>query len=280
MRSSQKSEGICPSLSVAQSQGVINEHEVLALLRGQRAGLHISGAFSEKVGNTITNNYMVNPGRKERKDGVAGSYLGSSHFLKEPSEYYQECASSAADIDALLGDQMDPVRSFFFWLRHVLSTHDIKLERSRSVFGTSNYCRALAWTGEGDYSLAPHDDLAQVLWAGSGFDFQTVSNHNVIAVNFYANAPIEGGDLRLWNFKPGIAERQALGVEKSGYPYQVETLEDYESYDFRLRTGDIALIDGGYVHGVTKQTNSSGEPRLLLHCFIGFSRPDLVLWWT
>ncbi|TIS05097.1 MAG: hypothetical protein E5X10_28205, partial [Mesorhizobium sp.] len=88
-----------------------------------------------------------------------------------------------------------------------------------------------------------------------------------------------GGNLKLWSHKPTVADRISQGVETTGYPYSAAYLEAVPCREFELKTGDIALIDGGFVHGVTGQSGD-GKRRLVLNCFFGFARPDLVLWWT
>ncbi|CCV09235.1 conserved hypothetical protein [Mesorhizobium metallidurans STM 2683] len=67
-------------------------------------------------------------------------------------------------------------------------------------------------------------------------------------------------------------------METTGYPYSAAYLETVPCRDFQLKAGDIALIDGGFIHGVRHSGN--GKPRLVLNSFFGFARPDLVLWWT
>ncbi|TIV11634.1 MAG: hypothetical protein E5V94_02640, partial [Mesorhizobium sp.] len=136
-----------------------------------------------------------------------------------------------------------------------------------------------SWTGTGMFSLAPHDDVAQVLWAGNDYELSAVAHNTVAALNFYPSMPEEGGNLRLWSHKPNVADRKSQDVETTGYPYSAAYLEAVPCREIQLKAGDIALIDGGFVHGVTGQPGN-GKRRVLLNCFFGFARPDLVLWWT
>ncbi|TGW06176.1 hypothetical protein EN788_43545, partial [Mesorhizobium sp. M2D.F.Ca.ET.145.01.1.1] len=110
-------------------------------------------------------------------------------------------------------------------------------------------------------------------------ELSAVANSAVAALNLYPSMPEEGGNLKLWSHKPTVADRISQGVETTGYPYSAAYLEAVPCREFELKTGDIALIDGGFVHGVTGQLGD-GKRRLVLNCFFGFARPDLVLWWT
>lgn len=158
----------------------------------------------------------------------------------------------------------------------MLHKHGIELRLASSKHGQANICRAICWSGTGTYALEPHDDLAQVLCAD---DLAAVAKNTVVALNFYPSMPEEGGDLRIWSHKPTAADRKSQGLETTGYPYSTAYLKPFPSHEFQLQAGDIALIDGGFIHGVTRQLGN-GKRRLLLNCFFGFARPDLVLWWT
>ncbi|TJW22567.1 MAG: hypothetical protein E5W83_39835, partial [Mesorhizobium sp.] len=68
---------------------------------------------------------------------------------------------------------------------------------------------------------------------------------------FYPSMPEEGGNLRLWSHKPNVADRKSQDVETTGYPYSAAYLEAVPCREIQLKAGDIALIDGGFVHGVT-----------------------------
>jgi hypothetical protein len=258
---------------------VINTTDIISVLKGNITALHISGAFNEDVARVITGNFTHNSGLTERKDGVPGQYIGASHYKKDAKSYFTESSNTEKHTEALFGDLADPVRGVFDALSRTLRKQGIELRRAKSQFGQANMCRTLCWSGTGNYALEPHDDVAQVLWAGDDYELRAVSENTVVALNFYPSLPDEGGNLRIWEHKPTVADRKAQGVEKTGYPYSPEYLKGIPYHDFELKAGDMVLIDGGFVHGVTKQSGN-GSKRLLLHCFVGFCRPDLVLWWT
>lgn len=263
-------------LAIRERTGSISTAEIISILKGEITGLHIKQGFSIEVAEEITANFTRSPGLKERKDGVPGQYIGASHYRKDAASYFAEAEDEQTFVDALFGNLVDPVRGLFDALRRELHKHGIELRLASSKHGQANICRAICWSGTGMYVLEPHDDLAQVLCAG---DLAAVAQNTVVALNFYPSMPEAGGDLRIWSHKPTAADRKSQGVETTGYPYSAAYLEAVPSHEFKLQAGDIALIDGGFVHGVTRQLGD-GERRLLLNCFFGFARPDLVLWWT
>ncbi|ANW03091.1 hypothetical protein [Bradyrhizobium icense] len=266
-------------VAIKERTGSISTGEIISVLKGEITGLHIKQAFSPELAEEITTNFNRNPGLKERKDGVPGQYVGASHYTRNAATYFAEAESARPFVEALFANLVDPVRALFDALKRELHKQAIELRPAHSEHGQANICRAICWSGAGMYSLEPHDDVAQVLRAGKDCELPAVANNTVVALNFYPSMPDEGGNLRIWSHKPTESDRRSQGVETTGYPYSTAYLEPLPYHDFQLKAGDIALIDGGFVHGVTQQSGN-GKPRLLLNCFLGFARRDLVLWWT
>ncbi|RWO86300.1 hypothetical protein [Mesorhizobium sp.] len=266
-------------VSIRERIGSINTAEIISVLKGELTALHIKQAFSTEVAEEITTNFIGSSGLRERKDGVPGQYVGASHYRKDAATYFADAENARPYVDALFKNLVDPVRAVFGALKRELHKQGIELRLARSEHGQANVCRALSWSGTGTFSLDPHDDVAQVLRAGDDYELSSVAHNTVAALNFYPSMPEEGGNLKLWSHKPTVADRISQGVETTGYPYSAAYLEAVPCREFELKTGDIALIDGGFVHGVTGQSGN-GKRRVLLNCFFGFARPDLVLWWT
>ncbi|MCA1386486.1 MULTISPECIES: hypothetical protein [unclassified Bradyrhizobium] len=264
-------------LTTKERTGSIKLGEIISILKGEITGLHIKQAFSPELAEDITTNFNRNPGLEERKDGVPGRYVGASHYRRNAATYFADAESARPFVEALFADLVDPVRALFDALKGELHKQGVELRLARSEHGQANLCRAICWSGAGMYCLEPHDDVAQVLCADS--EIRPVANKTVVALNFYPSMPDEGGNLRIWSHKPTESDRKSQGLETTGYPFSTAYLEDLPYHDFQLKAGDIALIDGGYVHGVTGQSGN-GKPRLLLNCFFGFASPDVVLWWT
>ncbi|TKC01672.1 MAG: hypothetical protein E5W81_00885 [Mesorhizobium sp.] len=266
-------------VSIRERIGSINTAEIISVLKGELTALHIKQAFSTEVAEEITTNFIGSSGLKERKDGVPGQYVGASHYRKDAATYFTDAENARPYVDALFKNLVDPVRAVFGALKRELHNQGIELRLARSEHGQANVCRGLSWSGTGTFSLDPHDDVAQVLRAGDDYELSAVAHNTVAALNLYPSMPEEGGNLKLWSHKPTVADRISQGVETTGYPYSAAYLEAVPCREFELKTGDIALIDGGFVHGVTGQSGD-GKRRLVLNCFFGFARPDLVLWWT
>ncbi|MER9171132.1 hypothetical protein NKI12_28095 [Mesorhizobium australicum] len=265
-------------VTIRHRTGSISTAEIVSVLKGEITALHVKQAFSTQLAEEITANFLGSPGLRERKDGVPGQYVGASHYRKDAATYFAESETARPYVDALFGNLVDPVRALFDALKRELHNQGIQLRLARSEHGQANICRALSWCGSGTFSLDPHDDVAQVLCAGEGYEISAVAHNTVAALNFYPSMAEEGGNLRLWSHKPTVADRKSQGVEATGYPYSAGYLRDIPCREIQLKPGDIALIDGGFVHGVTGQ--SGGTRRVLLNSFFGFARPDLVLWWT
>jgi hypothetical protein len=265
-------------LKVIKRTGIILTSDILDVMRGRAAALHIKGAASRETCEKIVDNFDRNNGVLERRDGVPGRYIGSSHFKKSAAEYFSESTLNRPHISALLGDVVDPIRAVFSLLTHKLEEDGRSLRLAAAEEGRANYCRALCWTGTGQYALKPHDDVAQVEHAGEGYEFTAAARHEVVAVNFYPSMPQHGGDLRIWNYKPTMTEKLDAGLEKTGYPYAEPLLADKEYWDLGVSTGDLLLLNGGYVHGVTRQSNEGR--RVLLHAFVGFVNDNDAVWWT
>ncbi|MER8731206.1 hypothetical protein NKH28_15375 [Mesorhizobium sp. M1227] len=266
-------------VAIRERTGSISTADIISVLKGEITALHIRQAFSTEIAEEITANFSGSPGLKERKDGVPGQYVGASHYRKDAATYFAEAETARPYVDALFENLVDPVRALFDALRRELRKQGIELRLARSEHGQANVCRALSWSGSGTFSLDPHDDVAQVLCAGNDYELSAVAHNTVAALNFYPSMPEEGGNLRLWSHKPTVTDRKSQCVETTGYPYSAAYLEGVPCRDFQLRAGDIGLIDGGFVHGVTGQSGN-GKRRLVLNSFFGFAQPDLVLWWT
>ncbi|MEI9401978.1 hypothetical protein [Mesorhizobium argentiipisi] len=266
-------------LTIKARTGSISTAEIISVLKGETTALHISQAFSTEVAQEITTNFVGSSGLKERKDGVPGQFVGASHYRKDAATYFKEAENARPQVDALFGNLVDPVRALFDALKRELHKQGVELRLASSEHGKANVCRGLSWSGSGTFSLDPHDDVAQVLRAGNDYELSAVAHNIVAALNFYPSMSDEGGNLRLWSHKPTVADRKSQGVETTGYPYSAAYLEPVPCREFQLKAGDIALIDGGFVHGVTGQAGN-GKRRLVLNSFLGFARPDLVLWWT
>ena len=266
------------SMTIVKREGLILTSDLLDVMRGRVAVVHVKGAASRESCRQIVKNMDANQGIQDRNDGVPGQYIGSSHYRKAAREYFFESSMNRPHIQALLGDVVDPLRAVFGVLSQKLTDERGTLRLASTDDGRANYCRALCWTGTGRYALEPHDDVGQVEHAGDGYDLAAASRYEVVALNFYPSMPEQGGDLRIWDYKPSAEEKRELGLEKTGYPYPESVLADKDYWDLGVSAGDLLLINGGYVHGVTRQSDEGR--RVLLHAFVGFINDREAVWWT
>lgn len=267
-----------PAFRIIKRDGLILTSDILELIFGQATALHIRGAATRETCDAIVRNFEASEGILERRDGVPGRFIGSSHYKKTADAYFAESEVNRPYINALLGDVVDPMRAIFNLLNSKLQDRGGTLRLAEGEKGRANVCRALCWTGQGEYALEPHDDAAQVMYAGEGFEFVNAVRRAVVAINFYPSMPDQGGDLRIWNYRPTHEEKVAAGLEKTGYPYGSDLIEGKDYWDLGVREGDLVLIDGGYVHGVTRQSDTG--KRLLLHAFCGLVGAQDAVWWT
>lgn len=167
--------------------------KIISVLKGEITALHIRQAFCTEVAEEITASFARNSGRRERKDGVPGEYIGASHYRKDAASYLGEAENARPFVDALFGDLVDRVRGLFDALRRELRNQSIELRLTPSERGQANICRAICWSGTGAYALEPHDDVAPVLCAGSDYEISAVANNAVVALKFYPSIPEQGG---------------------------------------------------------------------------------------
>ncbi|RUU11409.1 hypothetical protein EOD23_10540, partial [Mesorhizobium sp. USDA-HM6] len=242
--------------TIRERTGSISTADIISVLKGEITALHIKQAFSTEIAEEITTNFVDSPGLRERKDGVPGQYVGASHYRSDAASYFTASETARPYVDALFGNLVDPVRGLFDALKRELHKQGVELRLARSEHAQANVCRALSWSGSGTFSLDPHDDVAQVLCAGNDYELSAVAHNTVAALNFYPSMAEQGGNLRLWSHKPTVADRKSQGVETTGYPYSAAYLKDVPYREFQLAAGDIALINGGFVHGVTGQSGT------------------------
>jgi hypothetical protein len=89
----------------------------------------------------------------------------------------------------------------------------------------------------------------------------------------------EGGRLVVWNIRPELACRQRLGLQYTGSPYPVESLQGIERQYIEVRPGDAYVINGGNVHAVEACPDQTGR-RTTLACLFGFIDDSTVVSWT
>jgi hypothetical protein len=86
------------------------------------------------------------------------------------------------------------------------------------------------------------------------------------------------GELHYWNIVPDAETRARLGLEETGYPYPVESLEGIEKLVVQIRPGDIYCFSGRQVHAVAAP--EADGYRSTISYLMGFRDPKTVIYWS
>ncbi len=97
------------NFKIIKRSGLILTSDIIEVMRGSVAAVHIKSAASRDTCKKIIENFDSNKGIMVRKDGVPGNYIGSSHFKKTAEEYFSESSTNEPHIRTLLGDVVDPM---------------------------------------------------------------------------------------------------------------------------------------------------------------------------
>ncbi|MEK9495006.1 hypothetical protein V2H77_00665, partial [Photorhabdus sp. P32] len=195
------------------------------------------------------------------------------HSLEEAKQFRPPNNEIFQDTNTPMAHVSDRVTHF--------SGNNFQIVRSAMYQGVAaGNAKILYWNNFGEFLLLPHDDLAQLSDPRQS-DFEIQQINRVMAVNFYADVPQNGGQLKVWNIQPDDQSRSALGLAYSGFPYQSELLEDHTSMVINIDAGDLVLLNGNLIHAVLNgNTIFSPERRLLVSCFIGLQQNGDLIWWT
>ncbi len=224
----------------------------------------------------IEANFFESKDRERRPDNVPGYMLGATHYGKSPVEYFDQCSTSMAAVDNIFKDTADPLR---------LVQEAISKKTGRSIrpsyFGSQRalHARAVEWmpdvTVDSDFLLLPHEDFSQVnCLRNEGWEVKDAEN--IMAINFYASAKAGAGCLRIYDYIPTLDTRDELNLEGSGYPYPLDMLDDKSYVELAVETGDLAIINGRYIHAVT----SSPTKRVVINCFATQLPSSEYVYWT
>lgn len=244
--------------------------------------LVIRGVADVETCARIADNFYSSPAAKPRADNVPGLMVGESHYFKSPETYYRLCEQTKKDVDGLFEGASNPILSLYSSLGKV---SNMCIRPARFNDQESLHTRAIQWELPGDkkiqagtaYMLKPHDDINQVYCdRNQGWEIENVES--LIAVNFYAKTTENEGSLRVFDFAPSDSyfddNPHLIGT---GYPYPAQDLEDVDYIDVPVYPGDMILLNGKYVHGVTHGVGK----RLVLNSFIGnINSKKEVLYWT
>ncbi|MCW7549523.1 hypothetical protein OO184_16660 [Photorhabdus sp. APURE] len=269
---------------VYETSNDISMDAVYDLLDGHLAACQVRDFLPPEQRKRIIENFWRSPARIPRYgggiNGVEGYFIGASHIEKDTRQYIEEAENFRSAIDEMFQDTINPMDHFIKQITH-FSGNNSQVIRPAMYHGVAaGNVKILYWNNFGEFLLLPHDDLAQLSDPRQS-DFEIQQINRVMAVNFYADVPQNGGQLKVWNIQPDDQSRSALGLAYSGFPYQSELLEDHTSMVINIDAGDLVLLNGNLIHAVLNgNTIFSPERRLLVSCFIGLQQNGDLIWWT
>lgn len=225
---------------------------VADVLDGRRLGVIYRNYLQHEVCDAIRDNFWKSKDRYKRGSDAPAAYLGTYHYRKPLEVYASESAKANVHLESVFRGLSNPIETFRSDLDRELSRRG---RRSRqAVCHDQEACGFVmrSWSGDKAFALEPHDDEAQCRDPlQEGFEIQTAAKVNAIgAVNLCLENG-SGGLLRMWNIRPDVASKVALGLEVTGSPYPLDSLEGIESLDVPIRQGDLYVFDGRFVHAVT-----------------------------
>jgi hypothetical protein len=243
---------------------------------GRQIGEIVKGFLSPDACEAIRRNFENSSSIRKRTDGVPGETLGVDLYKSAPEEYVVKSLMLRADCNRLFQGTVNvPIH-----LRESLQRTIPKrcIVRPAIYNGIEfNPVRAIRWTDNGNYALKFHDDQAQLgdPWQK---DMETSRISYPVAFNVYPSVSENGGALVVYNIAPSEQSRAELGLSFTGYPYPEELLKDFERIEVAPEAGDLVILSGRFVHGVTGIGGAT--PRILLNHFGGNIDSKTFVTWS
>ncbi|MFI7115847.1 hypothetical protein [Amycolatopsis sp. NPDC049868] len=252
---------------------------VVDVLRGQVAGVVFRGVVPARTLALLTERFWASPARRRRGADAPGHYLGAYHYHKTTEDYLAEAAEFHAALDAVLDVPDDPVAGLNQGLAKALAAEGVRFRPAGRDGRQASRVIIRSWHGQGEYALAPHEDLGQCTEPRQrDFEIQRAADHQVVAMNMCLDNG-SGGRLVVWNIRPDEASRRRLGLHYTGSPYPLELLEEVEAVRLDVNPGDVYMFNGSHVHAVEPET-SSEKRRITISGILGFVDEHTVVSWT
>ncbi|MFS2001987.1 hypothetical protein ACEN9F_00045 [Duganella sp. CT11-25] len=224
----------------------------------------------------IEHHFFNSSDRRKRPDSVPGYILGATHYGKSPDDYFRQCGSSRGAVAQFFEDAPDPMR-----MVHEAIAQAARRPVRPSRFGDQQalHARIVEWLPKtsmpDDFLLLPHEDYSQVN-CDRNEHWELRHARNITAINFYASSSAGAGCLRIYDYVPDAATRDELNLQGSGYPYPLDLLQGKSYVELAVETGDLAVINGRYVHAVTP----SPSRRVVVNCFLTLTPEGEYVYWT
>ncbi|TDC86434.1 hypothetical protein [Actinomadura sp. 7K507] len=224
------------------------------VLAGRRVGCVLRGYADAESTSSILKEFKSSPALTHRDDVAESEYVGAYHYLKEPDRYLGECEAVDEAVKRVIDRPGSPWRKFHRDLAAVLAER--RMELRPAMHGDRRSCAGIvrSWSGQGAYSLVPHEDSSQCTEPRQeGFEISAVGDRICAANLCLANG--EDGRLGIWNVIPDMASRIRMGTRESGGPYSDSSLEGFEFRWISVRPGDLYVLHSAHIHAV--EANSS-----------------------
>lgn len=235
---------------------------------------HICKKFSENF------NAIIAEGRTDREstEYVPVHQIGASQFQKTGAEYFKQIRTARKNVSALLG-VFSPEELEKILLEQQMAgffSRDNIVFRPAAFHGdTVLSLTARSWKNEGNFSLKPHEDKAQL--KSAAIDQFEIASVDQVVVHLMCIQSGQGGDLIIWDMAPDDATRKSLGLEMTGYPYPEELVKDIPQIRITLKTGDICFFNNNFLHAVSEVRQGY---RITASRFMGLRATDNIVYWT
>jgi hypothetical protein len=244
--------------------------------RGTLLGEVVRGFLTPEECKRIRENFENSPALRNRTDGVPGETLGVDLYKSDPQDYIANTLEVKADVSRLFRGSLNVPSHLRESLQRTLPT-GIAIRPAVHDGIEYNEVRGIRWTDNGKHSLKFHDDQAQ-LCDPRHERLETYRIEWPVAFNVYPSISETGGGLKVYNIAPDEATRDRLALAYTGYPYPDELLEPFDSLLVEPEPGDLVILSGRYIHGVTGIGGNT--PRILLNHFGGFINPKTFVTWS
>jgi hypothetical protein len=223
----------------------------------------------EEVFETFTSHPEV----RTRHGDAYGSYLGTFHWGKRRDDYIAECRR----FSPILADISSCWNEIIKHLNTSLGMHGRTLRHATWSGDKVAAPLIRRWKGEGLYSLVPHEDLSQCSDPlQAGFEIQAVARQGCICSLNLCIANAEGGQLLIWNYVPTIEDKKKYNTLPEGGPYPADALLDKAVLEIPIRTGDLYIFNGAYIHAV----GPTASARATISCLLGNVDDHQTVMWT
>lgn len=250
---------------------------VLRVLRGELAAVVFRGYCDAPECVALLERFLADEHVRRRQGDAPGAYLGTFHWGKDEGEYRADAARIRGGLEAVIASpQGAPWRGFMQELDRGLRLHETTLRGARWNGAEALFPLIRAWDGTGEFSLVPHDDLAQCQDPRqASFEIQSVPRYAACSINLCI-ANDGGGALVLWDCVPTDEDRQRAGTQFTGGPYPPSLVESYRKLEIEVAVGDLWIFNGGLVHAVRRATGR----RATVSSLFGLRDEHTVILWT